>query len=141
MTAETRKRLPSLATVALAIAVLMLLLGVATPAVASSGFAHSSQQVVFGPDGTSQSGENTFWYLTSKELYFDRQDRRLYIFRPELFTSNGVTPPQPPRGIQAFDLSTPGVYAPLSGKYPLPLPQYGSSNVWPFAVDESEGNV
>jgi hypothetical protein len=132
------------AAAALLVVVLGCLLATSSPALASSGSAHPEQETVFGPNGMPQSEENTFWPGTSEEISFDQHARRLYLFRPNLRTNSDGTPvmPQPPRGIFAFDLSSPGVYAPLSGNFPLPVarPSLIDQRV-NLGVDESEGNV
>ena len=97
------------------------------PSLASAAYFHPSEQVSFGPDGTAATESNTFGQ--TDKLSIDQADDRLYVLR---LGEEG-------RGIYAYDISSPGVYTPVGGGFPIALPQPVGEAF--LTVDESEGNI
>jgi hypothetical protein len=77
---------------------------------------------------------------TVQTIRFDQVTQHLYVLHvdPVKGNSGEPLPGQSPRGILAFDMSTPGAHPPLSGSFPIPL--FAHTSPTPrFAVDERGG--
>jgi hypothetical protein len=109
----------------------LLAIGLLAASGASAAYLHPTVTDSFGPDGTSGS---TFG--TATKLAFNQAEQRLYL----LDGSNSA-----PR-IDAFDTSTPGVYTPVGGNFPLTvLAPTGGASFNELATDDttlgSAGNL